>query len=62
MGPGPGDPNKRVNNNEMRDIKSFKEMIKRVDVSKGVLPDIVGQKRPFYVTIRLTKEDLGAWQ
>jgi S1-C subfamily serine protease len=60
-----GDVIKNVNNKPVDDIESFKEIIKTVDISKGVLLDIVRQKRPFYVTIRPTKEDLedlGAWQ
>jgi len=61
-GLAPGDLIKKVNNQEVKDIQSFKEIIKRVDVSKGVLLDIVRQKRPFYVTIRPTEQDLGAWQ
>jgi len=61
-GLAPGDLIKKVNNQEVKDIKSFKEIIKTVDISKGVLLDIVRQKRPFYVTIRPTNQDLGAWQ
>jgi S1-C subfamily serine protease len=57
-----GDVIKKVNNKDVKDIKSFKEIIKKVDISKGVLLDIVRQKRPFYVTIRPTEQDLGAWQ
>ncbi len=57
-----GDVIKEVNNKEVKDIKAFKEIIKTVDISKGVLLDIVRQKRPFYFTIRPTEQDLGAWQ
>ncbi len=57
-----GDVIKKVNNKEVKDIKAFKEIIKTVDVSKGVLLDIVRQKRPSYITIRTTEQDLGAWQ
>ena len=61
-GLAPGDLIKKVNNHEVKDITSFKEIIRKVDISKGVLLDIVRQKRPFYVTIRPTRQDLGAWQ
>jgi S1-C subfamily serine protease len=58
-----GDVIKKVNNKEVKDIKAFKEIIKTVDISKGVLlQDIVRQKRPSYITIRPTEQDLGAWQ
>ena len=58
-----GDVIKKVNNKPVNDIESFKEVIKNVDISEGALLDIVRQKRAFYVvTIRPTKEDLGAWQ
>jgi len=57
-----GDVIKKVNNKRIKDINSFKDVIKKVDVSEGVLLDIVRQKRPFYITIRPTKQDLGAWQ
>ena len=57
-----GDVIKKVNTRKVKDIESFKEIIKKVDISEGVLLDIVRQKRPFYVTIRPTKQDLGAWQ
>ena len=62
-----GDVIKKVNNKEVKDIKVFKEIIKtvdisKVDISKGVLLVIVRQKRPFYITIRPTEQDLGAWQ
>ena len=62
MGLMAGDVIKKVDNKEVKDIKAFKEIIKTVDISKGVLLDIVRQKRPFYVTIRPTEQDLGAWQ
>lgn len=57
-----GDVIKKVNNKEVKDIKAFKEIIKTVAISKGVLPDIVRQKRPSYITIRPTEQDLRAWQ
>ncbi len=58
-----GDVIKKINNKEVKDIKAFKEIIKTVDISKGVLlQDIVRQKRPSYITIRPTGQDLGAWQ
>lgn len=57
-----GDVIKKVNNKEVKDNKAFKEIIKTVDISKGELPDIVRQKRPSYITIRPTEQDLGAWQ
>ena len=58
-----GDVIKKVNNKEVKDIKAFKEIIKTVDISKGVLlQDIVRQKRPSYITIRPTEQDLGAWR
>jgi serine protease Do len=57
-----GDVIKKVNNKPVNDIESFKEVIKNVDISEGVLLDIVRQRRPLYVTIRPTKQDLGAWQ
>jgi len=61
-GLAPGDLIKKVNNQEVRDIKTFKEVIKKVNVSQGVLLDVVRQGRPFYTTIRPTEQDLGAWQ
>jgi len=57
-----GDVIKKVNNKDVKDIKAFKEIIKTVDEPKGVLLDIVRQKQPFYITIRPTEQDLGAWQ
>ncbi len=37
-----GDVIKKINNKEVKDIKAFKEIIKTVDISKGVLlQDIV---------------------
>jgi hypothetical protein len=57
-----GDVIKKVNNKEVKAIKAFKEIIKAVDVSKGVLLDIVRQKRLSYITIRPTEQGLGAWQ
>jgi len=57
-----GDVIKKVNNKPVNDIEPFKEVIKKVDVSQGVLLDVVRQRRPFYITIRPTKQDIGAWQ
>jgi S1-C subfamily serine protease len=57
-----GDVIKKVNNKPVNDIEPFKEIIKKVDVSQGVLLDVVRQRRPFYITIRPTKQDLGALQ
>ena len=57
-----GDVIKKVNDKQVRDIETFKEVIKKVDVSQGVLLDVIRQRRPFYITIRPTKQDLGAWQ
>ncbi len=58
-----GDVIKKVNNNEAKDIKASKKIIKTVDISKGaLLQDIIRQKQPSYITIRPTEQDLGAWQ
>lgn len=57
-----GDLIKRINNLPVKDIKAFKESIKKVDISKGVVLDIVRQKRPYFITIRPTKKNRGAWQ
>ena len=57
-----GDLIKKVNNKEIKDIEQFKEIARRIDPSKGVVLDIVRQRRPFYITIRTTKNDRGAWQ
>ncbi len=57
-----GDVIKKVNNKQVKDIESFKEIIKNVDISEGALLDIVRQKRPFYISIPPTKRDRGAWQ
>ena len=56
-----GDVIKKVNNKPVNDIEPFKEIIKKVDVSQGILLDVVWQRRPFYITIRPTKQDIGAW-
>ncbi|MFC1462020.1 trypsin-like peptidase domain-containing protein [Verrucomicrobiota bacterium] len=61
-GIGPGDVIKRINNRKIKDIEAFKEIVKTLDISHGVLLDVVRDNRPFYVTIRPTKRDLGAWQ
>ncbi len=58
----PGDLIKKINNREVRDIQAFKEIIKKVDPSKGIVLDIVRQRRPFYVTIQPVRQDRGAWQ
>jgi len=58
----PGDVIKRVNNRRIKDIKEFKDLIKNIDPSAGVVLDIVRQERPFYITIRSARRDLGAWQ
>ncbi len=58
----PGDVITRVNNGQIKDIESFKDIIKTVDPSKGVVLDIMRQDRPFYITIHAAKRDLGAWQ
>ena len=57
-----GDVIKKVNNKPVKDIEPFKEVIKKVDVSQGVLLDVVRQRRAFYITIRPTKQDIGAWK
>ena len=61
-GLGPGDLIRRVNNRPFKDIAEFKDVIKTIDISDGVLLDVVRDKRPFFVTIRPTKQDMGAWQ
>lgn len=58
----PGDLIQKVNNREFKDIAGFKDIIKTVDISKGVLLDVVRNKRPFFITIRPTERDMGAWQ
>jgi len=58
----PGDVIKKVNNQAVRDIDAFKDVIVRVDPSEGVLLDVVRQDRPFYITIKAGGGDLGAWQ
>jgi serine protease Do len=58
----PGDLIRKINNHEVRDIRAFKEVIKRVNPSKGIVLDIVRQRRPFYVTIQPLRQDRGAWQ
>jgi serine protease Do len=57
-----GDVIKKVNESQVKGIESFKEIIKNVDVSEGVLLDIVRQRRPFYISIPPIKQDRGAWQ
>jgi S1-C subfamily serine protease len=56
-----GDVIKKVNNKPVNDIESFKEVIKSVNISEGVLLDIVRQKRPFYISIPPIEQDLGTW-
>ncbi|MHC4459399.1 MAG: PDZ domain-containing protein, partial [Planctomycetota bacterium] len=56
-----GDVIKKVNNKQVKDIESFKEIIKNVDISEGALLDIVRQKRPFYISIPPIERDRGAW-
>jgi serine protease Do len=56
-----GDVIKKVNNKQVKDIEAFKEVIKTVDISEGVLLDIVRQKRPFYISIPPIERDRGAW-
>jgi len=58
----PGDLIKKVNNQPVKDIVAFKEIIKKVDTSKGTVLDIVRQNRPFYITIKPVAKDAGAWQ
>ncbi len=58
----PGDLIKKVNNKEVQDIEQFKEIARKINPSKGVVLDIVRQKRPFYITIQTTGNDRGAWQ
>jgi serine protease Do len=58
----PGDVIRRINGSEVENIQSFKNIIKRVDPSKGVVLDIMRQKRPYYITIHSAKQDQGAWQ
>jgi serine protease Do len=57
-----GDVITRVNDMQIKDIQSFKDIIKTVDPSKGVVLDIMRQNRPFYITIHPAKGNLGAWQ
>ncbi|MFC1675469.1 trypsin-like peptidase domain-containing protein [Planctomycetota bacterium] len=57
-----GDVITRVNGMQIKDIEAFKDIIKTVDPSNGVVLDIMRQNRPFYVTIHPAKRDLGAWQ
>ncbi len=57
-----GDVIRRVNNRRIKNIEEFKDLIKKVDPSAGVVLDIVRQKRPFYITIKSAKRDFGAWQ
>ena len=52
---------KKVNNKQVKGIESFKEIIKKVDISEGTLLDIVRQKRPFYISIPPIERDRGAW-
>lgn len=58
----PGDLIKKVNRYEIKDIRTFKEVIRRVNPAKGVVLDIVRQGRPFYITIHPAGQDRGAWQ
>lgn len=58
----PGDVITSVNNMQVKDIEAFKEIIIKVDPSKGVVLDIIRQNRPFYITVHSAKRDLGAWQ
>ena len=58
----PGDLIKKINNHAVKDIQTFKDIIKNVDPSKGVVLDILRQKRPFYVTVQAARWDRGAWQ
>ncbi len=58
----PGDVIKKVNNRRIRDIEEFKDLIRNIDPSAGVVLDIVRQKRPFYITIKSARRDFGAWQ
>ena len=58
----PGDLIKKVNNHEIRDIGAFKEVVKRIDPSEGVVLDIMRQGRPFYITVHPARRDRGAWQ
>ncbi len=56
-----GDVIKKVNNKPIKDIESFKEVIKNVDISEGVLLDILRQKRALYISIPPIDRDRGAW-
>lgn len=58
----PGDVIKMINNRPINNIEEFKNLIKRIDPSAGVVLDIVRQKRPFYITIKSSRRDFGAWQ
>ena len=58
----PGDLIKKVNTYEIKDIRTFKEVIRKVDPSSGVVLDIIRQGRPFYITVYSAGQDLGAWQ
>lgn len=57
-----GDVITRVNGMQIKDIQSFKDIIKTVDPSKGVVLDIMRQNRPFYITVHPADGNLGAWQ
>ncbi|MHC4293970.1 MAG: trypsin-like peptidase domain-containing protein [Planctomycetota bacterium] len=58
----PGDVIKKINNKKVKGIEQFKDVATNIDPSKGVVLDIIRQKRPFYITIKTTGNDLGAWQ
>ncbi len=57
-----GDVIKKINNKPVNDIEAFRDVIINIDPSKGVVFDIVRQKRPFYITIQAGHHDRGAWQ
>lgn len=61
-GLAPGDLIRKINTHQVTGIQSFKEIIKQVDTSEGVVLDILRQKRPFYITIKPVARNLGAWQ
>ena len=57
-----GDVIKKVNAYEIHNIQTFKNVITKVDPSKGVLLDVRRQGRPVYITIQSARRDRGAWQ
>lgn len=57
-----GDVIKRINGRRVDNMLMFRRVIMKVDISKGVLLDVLRDRRPFFITIRPTRQDMGAWQ